>query len=161
MRTGSVKLLAEIDGLAQMSCCETDELEVVKCIEELKQELARSLLTLSEIQDSMSDVSCFIENLNEVNLTERAKNFNTCLEIGNKIRDLDLPEFTQEHSQPVCFTNKGDSEANMKADMTVDHAMRVIDAEGNDHADVRGVVERMIAAGYTLTKTCDPVGFND
>lgn len=36
MRTSNANLLAEIDGLAQMSGVETDELEVVKRIEELE-----------------------------------------------------------------------------------------------------------------------------
>lgn len=61
----------------------------------------------------------------------------------------------------ACFANKGDSESNMQADMVVEHAMKLIDAEDGDHSDVRGVVERMIAAGYTKTETCDPLGYND
>lgn len=61
----------------------------------------------------------------------------------------------------TCFANKGDSETNMEADFIVDHAMEKIDAEDEDHASVRSVVERMLAAGYTLTATCDPVGYND
>lgn len=34
----------------------------------------------------------------------------------------------------------------------VDMAMDIIDAENNDHSDVRGVVLRMIAAGYKIPK---------
>lgn len=59
----------------------------------------------------------------------------------------------------LCFANKGDSESNMLADMAVDHAMELIDAEDEDHANVRSVVERMLAAGYTKTETCDPLGY--
>lgn len=69
---------------------------------------------------------------------------------GMKIADTEL-----------CFANKGDSETNMQADLVVDHAMKMIDAEDEDHANIRGVVERMLAAGYTLTETCDPVGYDD
>ena len=61
----------------------------------------------------------------------------------------------------VCFANKGDSEENMQADSAIDYAMELIDAEDEDHADVRGVVARMIAAGYTKTETCDPVGYDN
>lgn len=59
----------------------------------------------------------------------------------------------------ACFANKGDSEENMFADMAVDHAMKLIDAENEDHANIRSVVERMLAAGYTKTETCDPLGY--
>ena len=41
MRTSNVGLLAEIDGLAQMSCCETDELQVVQHIEKLEKNQAQ------------------------------------------------------------------------------------------------------------------------
>lgn len=63
-------------------------------IKEIEQELIQTQITLTEIQDLSSDVSCFIENLNECNMMERAKAFNKTLEIGSKIRDLNLPEFT-------------------------------------------------------------------
>ena len=127
----------------------------------IEQELVNTQIVATEIQDLMSGVSEFIENLDCVPHIDEIKAFNACLEIGNKIRDLDLPEFTQEHSQPVCFANKGDSESNMQSDMVVDYAMEMIDAEDEDNANVRSVVERMIAAGYTITATCDPVGFDD
>lgn len=35
----------------------------------------------------------------------------------------------------------------------VDMAMRAIDAEDNDYSDVRGVVLRMVAAGYRIPST--------
>ena len=40
MRTGNVNLLAEIDGLAQMSSCETSELEVVKHIDKIEAKIS-------------------------------------------------------------------------------------------------------------------------
>jgi len=43
----------------------------------------------------------------------------------------------------------------------IDFAMKAIDAEDNDFANVRGVIERMILAGYDLHATCDPLGYDD
>lgn len=109
MRISNVGLLAEIDGLAQMSCCETEELQVVQHINkieaenekmkadleqsEIEQELINTQMVVSEIQDILGEVSAFVENLDYVSVAGRDKAFERCLEIGNKIRDLDLPEF--------------------------------------------------------------------
>ena len=62
-------------------------------IKELESELANTQLVVTEIQDLSSEVSCFIENLDCVPYIDEAKALNTCLVIGSKIRDLDLPEF--------------------------------------------------------------------
>ena len=43
MKTSNVGLLAEIDGLAQISCCETDELQVVQHIKELERNQAQKV----------------------------------------------------------------------------------------------------------------------
>lgn len=45
--------------------------------------------------------------------------------------------------------------------MTVDLVMQDIDAEDEDRATVRSVVERMVRAGYEKTRTCDPLGYDD
>lgn len=42
--------------------------------------------------------------------------------------------------------------------ISVDDAMRLIDAEDEDHANVRSVVERMIAAGYRSSLPAPPEG---
>lgn len=62
-------------------------------IKELEQELVQTQIVLTEVQGLSSDVSCFVENL-DFDTNGRHKAFNTSLEIGSKIRDLDLPEFT-------------------------------------------------------------------
>jgi hypothetical protein len=41
MRTSNVGLLAEIDGLSQMSCCDAEELQVVQHIEMLEKNQAQ------------------------------------------------------------------------------------------------------------------------
>lgn len=48
MRTSNIELLAEIDGLAQMSSCETDELEVVKHIDKIEAENKKLKEQISE-----------------------------------------------------------------------------------------------------------------
>ena len=63
-------------------------------VNELEQELIRTQMVVTEIQDLSSNVSCYVENLNQCNLMHKAKAMNDCLEIGSKIRDLDVPEFT-------------------------------------------------------------------
>lgn len=63
-------------------------------IKELEQELVQTQIVATGIQDLMSGVSEFVENLDCVTHIDESKAFNACLEIGNKIRDLDLPEFT-------------------------------------------------------------------
>ena len=63
-------------------------------IKELEQELTQTQIVATEIQDLMSGVSEFVENLDCVPHIDESKAFNACLAIGNKIRDLDLPEFT-------------------------------------------------------------------
>ena len=55
MRTGNVKLLAEIDGLAQMSSCETEELEVVKHIDKIEAENAKMKVQIKEAIDSVEN----------------------------------------------------------------------------------------------------------
>lgn len=67
---------------------------LLRTISKLENELIQTQIVVTEIQDLSSNVSCFVENLNECNLMQRAKALNACLEIGSKIRDLDLPEFT-------------------------------------------------------------------
>lgn len=62
-------------------------------IKELEQELFNTQMVVTEIQDLSSSVSCFVENLN-FEIKGRHEAFNTSLEIGSKIRDLNLPEFT-------------------------------------------------------------------
>ena len=62
-------------------------------IKELEQELVNTQIVVTEIQDLSSSVSCFVENL-DFETDGRHKAFNTTLEIGSKIRNLDLPEFT-------------------------------------------------------------------
>tara|TARA_R110002049_G_scaffold101556_10_gene246495 strand:- start:4279 stop:4620 length:342 start_codon:yes stop_codon:yes gene_type:complete len=62
-------------------------------IKQLESELINLQLIVTEIQESLGDVSCFVENLDH-DIKGRHETFNTVLEIGNKIRDLDLPEFT-------------------------------------------------------------------
>ena len=59
----------------------------------IEQELLNTQIVLTEIQDLSSNVSCFVENL-DFEIKGRHEAFNTSLEIGSKIRDLDLPEFT-------------------------------------------------------------------
>lgn len=53
MRTGNVNLLAEIDGLAQMSSCETSELEVVKHIDKIE---AENTMLKSQINEAVKSV---------------------------------------------------------------------------------------------------------
>lgn len=65
-------------------------------LDETQQELLHTQHELSQIQDLLGHVSFFIENLDEGNLIERDKAFNVCLEIGNKIRNLNLPEFIKK-----------------------------------------------------------------
>lgn len=48
---------------------------------------------LTEIKELNSDVSEFIENLDCVPSIDETKAFNKCLEISNKISDLNLPDF--------------------------------------------------------------------
>ncbi|MGK0269477.1 MAG: hypothetical protein ACI88H_000108 [Cocleimonas sp.] len=50
-------------------------------------------MVVTEIQELPSSVSCFVENL-DFDIRGRHEAFNASLEIGSKIRDLDLPEFT-------------------------------------------------------------------
>jgi len=61
-------------------------------IKELEQELIQTQMAVTEIQDLSSSVSCFVENL-DFEIKGRHEAFNTSLEIGSKISDLDLPEF--------------------------------------------------------------------
>lgn len=60
----------------------------------LEQEILSLQLTLSLIKDSLSEVSCFVENLDDTLVVGKAKALNTCLEIGGEIRNLDLPEIS-------------------------------------------------------------------
>jgi hypothetical protein len=62
-------------------------------IKELEQERLQTQLAVTEIQNLLSEVSCFVENLH-VGVAGRNTAFNASLEIGSKIRDLNLPEFT-------------------------------------------------------------------
>lgn len=62
-------------------------------IEELEQQLIQTQIVVTEIQELSSSVSCFVENL-DFETDGRHTAFNASLEIGSKIRDLDLPEFT-------------------------------------------------------------------
>tara|TARA_R110002012_G_scaffold260756_1_gene442487 strand:- start:1436 stop:1717 length:282 start_codon:yes stop_codon:yes gene_type:complete len=61
----------------------------------IEQELIQTQMVVTEIQDLSSNVSCFVENL-DFETRGRHEAFNTSLEIGSKIRDLNLPEFTFE-----------------------------------------------------------------
>ena len=63
-------------------------------IKELEQELVNTQIVVTEIQDLNSGVSEFVENLDCVPDIDELKALNACLEIGNKIRDLNLPELT-------------------------------------------------------------------
>lgn len=56
------------------------------------EEILNLQLVLDEIQNSLGDISGFVENL-DVDIAGRDKAFQQCLEAGNKIRNLDLPEF--------------------------------------------------------------------
>jgi len=62
-------------------------------IQEQSQEILNLQLALTEIQDSIGDVSGFVENL-DFSIEGRRQAFGACLAVGNKIRDLDLPEIT-------------------------------------------------------------------
>lgn len=59
----------------------------------MKNEIIELQMAITEIQDLSSEVSFFIENL-DIDIKGRNKAFNITLDIGNKIRDLDLPEFS-------------------------------------------------------------------
>lgn len=49
-------------------------------------------ILITEIQNLSGEVSFFVENL-DIDTIGRNKAFNITLDIGSKIRDLDLPEF--------------------------------------------------------------------
>ncbi|MFQ3190403.1 MAG: hypothetical protein ACI936_001535 [Paraglaciecola sp.] len=87
----------EISGnnfkVTSLTACPDMVLFACERIEELKQELMQTQRVVTEIQNLSSEVSCFVENLH-IGIVGRNSAFNTSLEIGSKIRNLDLPEFT-------------------------------------------------------------------
>ena len=63
-------------------------------IKELEQELIQTQIVVTKIQDLNNEVSEFVENLDYTTLNvDESKALNGCLEIGSKIRNLELPEF--------------------------------------------------------------------
>lgn len=62
-------------------------------IEALEQELMQIKKVVNEIQGLSGKISCFVENLKS-DTVGRISVFKSSLEIGIKISNLDLPEFT-------------------------------------------------------------------
>tara|TARA_R110000744_G_scaffold73443_1_gene146984 strand:- start:1598 stop:2053 length:456 start_codon:yes stop_codon:yes gene_type:complete len=63
-------------------------------VESLRGELIHTQIVLARIQDLSGEIGGFVENL-DFDTTGRDAALSTSLEIGNRIRDLNLPEFTQ------------------------------------------------------------------
>jgi hypothetical protein len=87
----------EISGnsfkVTSLTACPDMVLFACERIEKLEQELMQTQRVVTEIQNLSTEVSCFVENL-DFDIEGRNSAFSTSLEIGSKIRDLDLPEFT-------------------------------------------------------------------
>lgn len=63
-------------------------------MKELEQDLFYIQMVVSEIQELSGSVSCFVENL-PVETSGYNEALNALLEIGNKVQDLGLPEFSK------------------------------------------------------------------